>query len=80
VRQTIRGGEVMSRRALTADVEGAVVSCEAEPTASWFAHGRNNQVWLLRLRLKRDDGEIVALNLDDASVITIVSPAPAAHV
>lgn len=46
------------------EVEGEVVSFSSQPTGSWFAHGKHNRLWLPRLRLKRDDGEIVDLILD----------------
>ncbi|MEE8169491.1 MAG: hypothetical protein V3T70_02995 [Phycisphaerae bacterium] len=78
VEQAIHGGESVGRAVLRTAVEGEVVSCEAEPTASWFAHGKNNLVWLLRLRLKKADGEISVLNLDESSIVTILAPAPAA--
>ncbi len=78
VRQTILGGAMHELKCWTIDVEGLVVSCEAEPTGSWFAHGKHDRVWLLRLRLKKDDGEIAVLNLDDASVVMVLSRGPAA--
>ena len=56
-------------------VEGEVISHELEPTGSWFAHGKNDKLWLPRLRLKKADGEITTLNLDDNSTITILDKA-----
>jgi hypothetical protein len=53
-------------------IEGEVVSCEQAPTGSWFAHGKNDKLWLQRLRLKRSDGELVDLVLDEATQITIL--------
>jgi hypothetical protein len=38
-------------------------------TGSWFAHGKDDKVWLDRLELRRDDGELVTLNLDQWSMI-----------
>lgn len=73
VQQTIFGGETLQRARWTSHVEGTIVSCEAEPTSSWYKHGKQHRVWLLRLRLKKDDGEIAALNLDNASVVTVLS-------
>ena len=54
------------------EIEGQVVSFKAQPTGSWFAHGKNDKYWLPRLRLKRTDGEIVDLVLDDESQIVPV--------
>ncbi len=48
----------------TTRVEGLVESCEAEPTGSWYAHGRNDRLWLWRLRVRKPDGEITALVVD----------------
>lgn len=51
-------------------VEGRVVNIAADPTGSWFAHGKQDKLWLDRLRLEKDDGEIVDLVLDEKSVVT----------
>lgn len=72
VEQTIHGGEATQLATWTTRVEGTVLSCEAEPTSSWYAHGKQDRLWLLRVRLQKDDGEISALNLDSASVVTIL--------
>ncbi len=57
-------------------VEGEVVSHDLEPTGSWYAHGKKGRLWLARLRIKKPDGEISALNLDSNSTITILKPGP----
>ena len=38
-------------------------------TGSWFAHAKDDQLWLDRLELRLDDGEITILNLDQYTVI-----------
>lgn len=53
-------------------VEGVVVAHELEPTGSWFAHGKNDRLWLPRLRLRKDDGELTTLNLDRYSVVEVL--------
>lgn len=53
-------------------VEGKIESIASRPTGSWFAHGKNDKLWLKRLRLQKDDGEFVDLVLDDDSVVTIL--------
>jgi hypothetical protein len=53
-------------------VEGTVISCESQPTGSWYAHGKNDRLWLRRLRLRRSDGEIVDFVLDDDTRITVL--------
>lgn len=59
-----RGGGVIS-----AIVTGTVVRYEQQPTGSWYAHGKNDKLWLDRLVLRKDDGEIVYLNLDQFSLV-----------
>ncbi|MBX3395112.1 MAG: hypothetical protein KF841_07055 [Phycisphaerae bacterium] len=46
---------------------------QARPTGSWFAHGKGDKLWLTRLRLRRDDGELVDFNLDQDTRITLLS-------
>ena len=48
----------------TCRVEGTVVEAEQAKTGSWFAHSKDRKLWLDRLTLRKDDGEIVVLNLD----------------
>lgn len=45
-------------------VNGTVVRYEQQTTGSWFAHSKGDKLWLDRLILKKDDGELVYLNLD----------------
>ncbi len=61
--------------AWTTEVEGKVVSCDARPTGSWFAHGKNDRLWLHRLRIERDDGELIDLTLDRHSTVTVLQSA-----
>ena len=57
-------------------IEGEVISHDLEPTGAWYAHGKKGKLWLARLRIKKPDGEISALNLDSNSRITILKPGP----
>jgi hypothetical protein len=59
-------------------VRGTVVDFSQKQTGSWYAHSKNDKLWLDRLTLRKDDGEISTLNLDDYSLIEIESPAPVA--
>ena len=63
--------------AWTSDVKGTVVEFRQKPTGSWFAHSRNDKLWLDRLVLRKDDGEITTLNLDDYSRIEVETPGDA---
>ncbi len=74
----VRVEQVIQRRAgaHSTVVEGQVVSHDLGETGAWFAHGKNKKLWLARLRIKKPDGEISALNLDSNSRITILKPGP----
>jgi hypothetical protein len=58
-------------------VDGRVVSFEWRPTGSWFAHGKNDKFWLRRLRLEKDDGEIVDLAISGDTRVTSLDDRPA---
>jgi len=51
---------------------GTVVEYKQKPTGSWYAHSRDEKLWLDRLVLKLKDGEITTFNLDDYSVVELV--------
>ena len=53
-------------------VEGVITRYQQAKTGSWFAHAKDDQLWLDRLELRRDDGELVILNLDQFTVIETV--------
>jgi hypothetical protein len=46
------------------EVIGTVQRYEQRQSGSWFAHAKGHRIWLDRLVLKKDDGEIVVCNLD----------------
>jgi hypothetical protein len=50
-------------------VEGVITRYQQAKTGSWFAHGRHDKLWLDRLELRMDDGELTILNLDQYTVI-----------
>jgi hypothetical protein len=43
---------------------GVIQSIELQKTGSWYAHGKDHKLWLRRIRLVKDDGEITVLNVD----------------
>ena len=63
--------------ALTSEVAGTVVEYEQKQTGSWFAHSKNDKLWLDRLLIRKPDGELTTLNLDDYSHVEILTDAPA---
>lgn len=58
-------------------VTGTVVRYEQRPTGSWYAHSKNDKLWLDRLVLRKDDGELITLNLDEFTRIELVASEPA---
>ncbi len=62
---------------LQTSVEGVIVEYGQAKTGSWFAHTKDGRVWLDRLTLKKDDGEMVVCNLDQYSRVELVESAPA---
>jgi hypothetical protein len=56
----------------TSEVRGTILEYEQKETGSWFAHSKNDKLWLDRLRLRKDDGELTTLNLDAFSHIEIL--------
>ena len=65
-------------RVWTQVVRGTVVSFGQKQTGSWFAHSKNDRLWLDRLVLRKEDGEITTLILDAFSKIEVLPESPAA--
>lgn len=57
------------------EITGTVVEYRQEQTGSWYAHSKDDKLWLDRLTLRKSDGEIINLNLDEFSVVKIVQAA-----
>lgn len=45
------------------------MSYDQQPTGSWYAHSKGDKLWLDRLKLRKEDGEIISLILDAFSHI-----------
>ncbi len=56
---------------ITISVEGVVVRLGQQKTGSWYAHSKDDKLWLDRLELRKDDGELVVMNLDRHTVIEL---------
>ena len=56
----------------TTEVRGTVVRYDQAKTGSWYAHAKDRQLWLDRLTLRRDDGEIVELVLDGYTHVEVI--------
>jgi hypothetical protein len=60
-------------RAWANRVAGTVVEYVQKPTGSWFAHGKNEKLWLDRLKIKMDSGELTTVILDEYSHVEVVA-------
>jgi len=56
---------------MATEVVGTVVAFEQRKTGSWFAHAKDDRLWLDRLVLRKIDGEISTLILDQYSRIEV---------
>ncbi len=65
--QIPRKAEVWTER-----VEGLVVRTEQAKTGSWYAHAKDDKLWLDRLVIQKDDGEVVTCNLDQYTHVEVV--------
>ena len=63
---------VMGSATHTTEVEGVVVAVGQQKTGSWFAHSKDHKLWLDRVQLEKDDGEVAICNLDQNSRVEIV--------
>lgn len=48
---------------------GVIDLWEEEATGAWYAHGRNGKLWISRLRLRKADGELTTLTIDEQTRI-----------
>jgi hypothetical protein len=55
---------------------GTVLRFEQKQTGSWFAHARGDKLWLDRLAIRKDDGEVFTFNLDEYTRLDILADAP----
>ncbi len=62
--------------ALVNILEGVVVRVGQQKTGSWYAHSQDKKLWLDRVELRKDDGELVVCNLDHLSVVENLEAPP----
>ena len=56
------------------EVVGVIEAWTDEPTGAWHAHGKQHKLWLKRLKLRKSDGELVVLVVDDGTSIAKLEP------
>ena len=62
-----------AKGAVSTTLEGTILRFGQQKTGSWFAHARDDKLWLDRLELRKDDGEIVHCNLDQYSRVEAIA-------
>ena len=70
----VRVIQTIARRGepVRAAVEGTVLADEIDKTGSWYAHGRDDRFWLRRVTLRKADGEMTTVALDQYSQIEVL--------
>jgi hypothetical protein len=58
------------------EVVGTVLAAQAEKTGSWHAHGKDAKLWLQRIRLQIEDGEITTIVVDQHTRLEVLADAP----
>ena len=56
-----------------------ITEVEPRPTGAWFAHGKDDKYWLVRIVLQRDDGEMTVMTLDQNTQIHVHDDADATN-
>ncbi len=74
VGQRVRIAQMIDRREgdWQAEVEGVIDNVELQKTGSWYAHSKDDKLWLLRVHLRKDDGELSIINVDTMTNIEAV--------
>ena len=60
------------------ELVGTVLSVGAEKTGSWHAHGKDGMLWLHRIRLRKQDGEITTVVIDQHTRVEVLPDLPSA--
>jgi len=59
------------------ELVGKVVWARSEPTGSWFAHGKNGRLWLGRVRVEKENGELTTIVVDRHTRLEVLHDADA---
>ena len=61
-------------RTWTNTIRGTILNYQQRQTGSWYAHAKDDKLWLDRLQIQKEDGEVTILNLDEYSQVTVLAP------
>lgn len=56
----------------TTTITGTVERMEQSKTGSWYAHAKHDRLWLDRLHIRADDGELIILHLDPFTNVELI--------
>lgn len=59
------------------EVAGTVLAAQPEKTGSWHARGKDAKLWLQRIRLQKEDGEITTIVVDQHTRVEVLADQPA---
>ncbi len=80
--QRVEISQTVGRRARPwrSTITGVIEKITEQKTGSWYAHAKDDKLWLRRVELRKDDGELTLLTLDRFSEIRLLDgaagPAP----
>jgi hypothetical protein len=69
----VRVTQQVQHKGWTTTITGIVQKHEQRKTGSWFAHAKDDKLWLDRLIVRKDDGEIVMINLDGYTRVEVIN-------
>ena len=52
--------------------EGTVTRYYQSKTGSWFAHSKDHKLWLDRLEILKENGEMAVINLDRHTTVEVI--------
>jgi len=58
---------------LSTSVEGEILRVGQQKTGSWFAHSKDKKLWIDRVELRKADGEVAFVNLDQHSHVELLT-------
>lgn len=58
--------------AWNSEIVGEVVEARQEKTGSWYAHAKDDKLWLTRIRLRKTDGELTTITVDQNTQVELL--------
>lgn len=58
--------------AWNSETVGEIVETRQEKTGSWFAHSKDDRLWLTRILLRKPDGELLTIAVDQHTQVELL--------